>query len=1069
MKHFLQKSLSLKTLLVCLLIGTASGAWADTFVRVTSTDALEYGAQYILVAESKDKAMGSIGTYGAAVDVTITNNTIELTNDLNVLTLSGSSSGGWMFTTSKESKKLSWTSQNSLALTTNDYKWTISFTGNNVFIKSKDTQARVIRYNASSPRFACYTSAQTDIQLYKKAASKADAELSFATTTYNAVLSQGFNAPALTNPHSLDVTYSSSNENVATVDETSGAVALVGAGTTIITASSAETEDYQAGSASYTLNVSAKVKEEAGIAFSAASATKDMEGDEELPSFSNPNDLSVAFESSNTDVATVDENTGAVTLVGEGVATISATFAGNDDYFESTVSYELTVTYVNKPGTVNRPYTVAEAIAATPASGTSENVYISGIVSSFYGSDIVSDGSNYRYYISDDGTTDTELLVYKGKGLNQVAFSSADDLLIGDRVVIVGGLTIFKGASEVAANNYLYSHITKSASDLAKTSDIELDVKGSDLLADIADYISSSSTGAYTYSDYDENIVTVESDGTVTGLKEGSTTITVSQAADANYKAGEVTVAVTIADTRANATTIPAINISTLKVGAAEGTIAVVDPVKADAGVTFSFTSDNEDVLLIDGTDYIVGEVGTAEVTVTATASDATLYKNVTATFTVTVEAATKAETEILLDEESGNTPYGTPLAVEYVLTTGYDGELTYEIANSAIADVAIGAGAITFTPKAVGTTTITFSADATATYNAAEDVVYTLTVNAPVGGTTAAVSSVTLFEETFNNTEGSGGRDAVFTGSVGTGSVTSDEAWETISNNGAYQCIKLGTSKAAGSVTTSEIALTGNGTLTFAAAGWGDTNANTVKVTADGATLSGDVNVTLTNGDWSTYTVNITEATGSVSLTFTMKRGFLDDVKVESAGAAISATLNANGFASYCSEYPLDFSESLEAGYSAWQVTDIEGSTITFDRVKGAVKGGTGLILKGEADATVNLTSVDSSNDLTTNFLEGTLAPTYVAAGTYYGLKGDNFQSINGGVVKAGKAILDATLLDASVKNFTLVFNEETGVRSVVTLSASEAAQLFDLNGRRQTKVQKGINIVNGKKVIVK
>lgn len=115
-------------------------------------------------------------------------------------------------------------------------------------------------------------------------------------------------------------------------------------------------------------------------------------------------------------------------------------------------------------GTAANPYTVAEAILNTPASGTSDNVYIHGFVSAFYGSntDIITD-NYHRYYISDDGTTTTQLLVFDGKGLNNVVFSSADDLTVGDEVTILGGLTTYKSTKEVAANNYIVSRVIKCA------------------------------------------------------------------------------------------------------------------------------------------------------------------------------------------------------------------------------------------------------------------------------------------------------------------------------------------------------------------------------------------------------------------------------------------------------------------------------------------------------------------------------------------------------------------------------------------------------------------------------
>lgn len=124
---------------------------------------------------------------------------------------------------------------------------------------------------------------------------------------------------------------------------------------------------------------------------------------------------------------------------------------------KASVTKNITVTQAGNPdgyGSENNPYTVAQAIANTPSTG---NVYIQGIVSAFYNTSIVGDGSNYRYYISDDGTTTTQLLIYKGNGLNNVAFSDINDLLVGDEVVVYGSLVTFQNAPEVAAGNYLYS------------------------------------------------------------------------------------------------------------------------------------------------------------------------------------------------------------------------------------------------------------------------------------------------------------------------------------------------------------------------------------------------------------------------------------------------------------------------------------------------------------------------------------------------------------------------------------------------------------------------------------
>lgn len=65
-------------------------------------------------------------------------------------------------------------------------------------------------------------------------------------------------------------------------------------------------------------------------------------------SLTNPNNLSVTYSSSRTDVAEVNNN-GEVKILGAGTTTISAAFAGDDTYMKATVSYELTVVDPNAP------------------------------------------------------------------------------------------------------------------------------------------------------------------------------------------------------------------------------------------------------------------------------------------------------------------------------------------------------------------------------------------------------------------------------------------------------------------------------------------------------------------------------------------------------------------------------------------------------------------------------------------------------------------------------------------------------------------------------------------------
>lgn len=88
---------------------------------------------------------------------------------------------------------------------------------------------------------------------------KSDATVSFQNAVANATVGQEFSSPVATvNPAGKTLTYSSSDETVATVDSATGAVTLVGAGTTLITASFAGDENYNAAHASYALTVASE-------------------------------------------------------------------------------------------------------------------------------------------------------------------------------------------------------------------------------------------------------------------------------------------------------------------------------------------------------------------------------------------------------------------------------------------------------------------------------------------------------------------------------------------------------------------------------------------------------------------------------------------------------------------------------------------------------------------------------------------------------------------------------------------------------------------------------------------
>ncbi|MBQ8050914.1 MAG: chitobiase/beta-hexosaminidase C-terminal domain-containing protein [Bacteroidaceae bacterium] len=188
-----------------------------------------------------------------------------------------------------------------------------------------------------------------------------------------------------------------------------------------------------------------------------------------------PAALVMSYASSDDTIASVAN--GVATGLGHGSATITVTWAEQtiDDvtYEAGSTTFDITVTDPNRPGTQNHPYTVAQALEfiETLNGESSEEVYVSGIVSQV--DEYVSKYSSITYWISDDGTTESQLECYSGKGLNSADFSSVSDIQVGDIVTVAGTLKKYNDIYEFNYNNYLVSferptfEITAQANDNA--------------------------------------------------------------------------------------------------------------------------------------------------------------------------------------------------------------------------------------------------------------------------------------------------------------------------------------------------------------------------------------------------------------------------------------------------------------------------------------------------------------------------------------------------------------------------------------------------------------------------
>lgn len=200
----------------------------------------------------------------------------------------------------------------------------------------------------------------------KKPAKKTAQVLSFGKTTdYTCYVDEVFVTPELLGAKT-DVTYSSSDENVATVDATTGTVTIIAAGSTTIEASAVETEEYRSASASYKLTVSKRTQ---AISFekshySVVLADKDNFASPKVSGAETEVTYSITLaDGTAADAVTIDSKTGEVTINAIGTATVTATAVETSIYKGNSATYNLKVSESVEAKTVK--YSVASTSSVT--------------------------------------------------------------------------------------------------------------------------------------------------------------------------------------------------------------------------------------------------------------------------------------------------------------------------------------------------------------------------------------------------------------------------------------------------------------------------------------------------------------------------------------------------------------------------------------------------------------------------------------------------------------------------------------------------------------------------------
>ena len=237
---------------------------------------------------------------------------------------------------------------------------------NNTNVLNVDQEGNVttnsnIRGNANVKIFICtepdyygtYASTYLNIRVLANSQTiePIEPELSVSAESIEITDFDNFTLPTINKPNDAIINYSSSNTEVATINN-NGVVTITGNnGETTITASVVADGNYLAKTVSYTIIVNVQeavepeepqpVEPELSVNIDSIEIT-DL-NNYTLPIVTKPNDATINYSSSNTEVANIDNN-GDITLTGEnGETTITVSVIADEKYTAKTITYIITV------------------------------------------------------------------------------------------------------------------------------------------------------------------------------------------------------------------------------------------------------------------------------------------------------------------------------------------------------------------------------------------------------------------------------------------------------------------------------------------------------------------------------------------------------------------------------------------------------------------------------------------------------------------------------------------------------------------------------------------------------
>jgi hypothetical protein len=227
-----------------------------------------------------------------------------------------------------------------------------------------------------------------------------------------------------------------------------------------------------------------------------------------------------------------------------------------------------------------------------------------------------------------------------------------------------------------------------------------------------------------------------------------------------------------------------------------------------------------------------------------------------------------------------------------------------------------------------------------------------------------------------------------------------------------------------------------------------------------------------LTQGIYAVDTQDKAVIRGTEDYTANTAQWIFEDVST--LGITLNGPVDDNYYATLC----LPFDVTITSGANAYTLEESDGWLVPTAVEDNKVPAGTPVLLKGTsalATATINTASSFNSGSPLDCALTGiyfaTTVDTRSTSGNYvfgknsseaigfYHVNNQNFP------LKANRAYMNTSASDA--RGFSLMFDDVvTGIVSTFG-ETEEGAVIYNISGQRLNKMQKGINIVNGKKVL--